>query len=161
MDPDMERKVKRKFEIAYMLCKEGLAFTKMGAVCELEEKHGVDLGVGYKNNQAGATSVENIAMSMREGLADVAKYFSIQADGSTDTANIEVELFLVLYFDAHTKDGAVHVQSRFLTVRRPQHSDASGLYECFVRALMYAGVTGWENKLVGFGCDGASVKHSS
>ena len=160
MDPDRERKVKRKFEIAYMLCKEGLAFTKMGAVFELEEKHGVDLGVGYKNNQACATFVENIAMSMREGLADVlskAKYFSIQADGSTDTANIEDELFLVLYFDAHTKDGAVHVQSRFLTVRQPQHSDASGLYECFVRALTYAGVTGWENKLVGFGCDGASV----
>ena len=35
-------RLKRKFEIAYMSCKEGLAFTKMEAVCELEEKHGVN-----------------------------------------------------------------------------------------------------------------------
>ena len=47
LDPDTASKMKRKFEIAYMLCKEGLAFTKMEAVCELEEKHGVNLGTGY------------------------------------------------------------------------------------------------------------------
>ena len=160
LDPDTASKLKRKFEIAYMLCKEGLAFTKMEAVCELEEKHGVNLGTGYKNNQACATFVEYTAQSQREGLAAVlakAKFLSIQADGSTDSANIEDELFLVLYFDAHSQDGVVHVQNRFLTVRRPERSDASGLYECFARALLYAGVTDWENKLIGFGCDGASV----
>ena len=42
LDLDTASKMKRKFEIAYMLCKEGLAFTKMEAVCELEEKHGVN-----------------------------------------------------------------------------------------------------------------------
>ena len=42
LDPDTKSKVRYKFEIAYMLCKEGLAFTKMGAVRELEEKHNVD-----------------------------------------------------------------------------------------------------------------------
>ena len=132
----------------------------MAAVCELEEKHGVDLGAGYKNNQACATFVDYIAQSQREGLAEVlakAKFFSIQADGSTDSANIEDELFLVLYFDAHTQDGTVHVRSKFLTLRCPERSDAKGLYECFVRALTYAGVIGWETKLVGFGCDGTSV----
>ena len=160
LDPDTERKLRRKFEVAYLLCKEGLAFTKMAAVCELEEKHGVDLGAGYKNNQACATFVGYIAQSQRERLAavlDKAKFFSIQADGSTDSANVEDELFLALYFDAHSQDGTVHVQSRFLTVRRPERSDAKGLYECFVRALTYAGVTGWESKLVGLGCDGTSV----
>ena len=30
--------MKRKFDIAYMLCKEGLVFTKMEAVCELEDR---------------------------------------------------------------------------------------------------------------------------
>ena len=98
--------------------------------------------------------MEYIAQSQIEGLAAVlakAKFLSIQADGSTDSANIEDELFLVLYFDAHSQDGVVHVQNRFLTVRRPERSDASGLYECFARALLYAGVTDWENKLIGFG----------
>ena len=42
LDLDTASKMKRKFEIAYMLCKEGLAFTKMEAVCELEEKYGVN-----------------------------------------------------------------------------------------------------------------------
>ena len=105
--PDTASQLRRKFEIAYMLCKEGLAFTKMGAICELEEKHNVDLGTGYKNNQACANFVEYIAQSQREKLADVlgkAKFFSIQADGSTDSANVEDELFLVLYFDVHTQD---------------------------------------------------------
>ena len=52
LDPDTASKLKRKFEVAYLICKEGLAFTKMSALCELEEKHRVDLGAGYKNNHA-------------------------------------------------------------------------------------------------------------
>ena len=37
-------KMKRKFDIAYLIAKHNLAFTKMGPLCELEERHGVDLG---------------------------------------------------------------------------------------------------------------------
>ena len=44
-----------------------------------------------------------------------------------------------LYFDPHAPDGKVHVRSRFL------------------RALDHVGIVGWEEKLIGFGCDGASV----
>ena len=44
LDQETALRLKRKFEIAYLICKEGLAFTKMSALCELEEKHGVDLG---------------------------------------------------------------------------------------------------------------------
>ena len=40
---------------------------------------------------------------------------SIQADGSTDSTNVEAELFLALYFNAHTQDGTVHVQSSVRT----------------------------------------------
>ena len=42
LDGDTALKVKRKFDIA----KQNLAFTKMGPLCELEERHGVDLGEG-------------------------------------------------------------------------------------------------------------------
>ena len=46
----------RKFEIAYAICKEGLAlaimYSKMAPLCDLEERHGVDLGSGYKNFNA-------------------------------------------------------------------------------------------------------------
>ena len=47
-----------KFEIAYVICKENMAFMKMAPLCALEERHGVDLGSGYKNDQACAEFVE-------------------------------------------------------------------------------------------------------
>ena len=55
LDGDAALKVKREFDIAYLIAKHNLAFTKMGPLCEREERHGVDLGQGYKNDQACAT----------------------------------------------------------------------------------------------------------
>ena len=43
--------MKRKFDIAYFVAKEGLPFTKMAPLCELEERHDVNLD---NNNQACA-----------------------------------------------------------------------------------------------------------
>ena len=67
-----------------------------------------------------------------KAVLDKAKFFSIQADGSTDAGNIEDELFLALYSDPHAQDGRVHVRDKFLTVRRPSCSNAEGLHECFL-----------------------------
>ena len=160
LDNDAERKLKWKFEIAYFLCKQNLPFTKMAPLCALEEKHGVDLGSGYKNDKACTTFVEYIAKQQRELLSSTlakSKFFSIQADGSTDVGNVENELFLTLYFDPHAPDGKVHVRSRFLSVRQPIRANAKGLFECFTRALDHVGIVSWEEKLIGFGYDGASV----
>ena len=44
MDERSKQRTKRKFEISYVIVKEKLAFTKMKALCSLEECHGVDLG---------------------------------------------------------------------------------------------------------------------
>ena len=75
LDQDTASKLKRKFEIAYLICKEGLAFTKMSALCEHEEKHGVDLGAGYKNNQACAVFVAQ-AQSEALGLYMYAEWLN-------------------------------------------------------------------------------------
>ena len=45
-----------------------MAFTKMQPLCELEKKHGVDLGQGYKNDQVCATFVDYIAKEQQEIL---------------------------------------------------------------------------------------------
>ena len=160
LDAEAEMRLKRKFELAYFICKENLAFAKMGPLCTLEEQHGVDLGLGYKNDKACVTFVEYIAQERRELLTTTlarAKFFSVQSDGSTDAGNAENELFLVLYHDPHAPDGRVHVRDRFLTVQQPVRANAKGLFNCFTRALDYIGVADWEEKLIGFGCDGASV----
>ena len=43
-------------------------------------------------------------------------FFSLLIDGSTDSGNIDEELFMVLYFDPHcdAEDGMVHVRDKFL-----------------------------------------------
>ena len=155
-----EERVKKQFEIAYMLSKENLSFSKMNAICQLEQQHGVDLGQSYKSRQACTTFVEYIALSLRQQLAELlnrAKFFSVQADGSTDAANIEEELFIALFFDPYSQDVVVRVRSKFLAVRQPLSGNAVGLHESFTKALSRVGIENWKQKLVGFGCDGASV----
>ncbi len=159
LDGAAEERVKKKFNIAYFLCKEHLAFAKMNAICKLQETHGIDLGTGYKNEKACAYFVRYIGQSLKESLTEElqrAKFFSIQTDGSSDIANVEEELFLALYCDPHGHDHKLHVRSRFLTVLQPKSVNASGLFDCFSRAMDSSG-TNWKQKLIGLGCDGANV----
>ena len=41
--------ITRKFDVADAIAKQNLAFAKMGPLCKLEERHGMDLRQGYKN----------------------------------------------------------------------------------------------------------------
>lgn len=87
MDGASRQIIKKKFEVAFTIAKNNLALTKMKPICELEERHGVNLGLGYKINQACATFIEFIALDQQhssvEALSRV-NFFSLQADGSTD-----------------------------------------------------------------------------
>ena len=160
MDERSKQRTKHKFEVSYMIAKEKFALTKMQPLCDLEEKHGVDLGPGYRNDHACATFIEYIARDFQQqpvAALNQCKFFSLQADSSTDTGNTENELFLVLYFDSHSADGTVHVWDRFFTVRQLGSGTASGLMECLEGALLYMGITDWEQKMIGLGCDGCSA----
>ena len=162
MDANTASIMKRKFEIAYFICKQHLPFTEMGPICGLEEKHGVNLGTGYKNDKACAVFAEFIAQERREALLNTiskAKFFSIQADGTTDKGNIEEEMFHVVYCDFNSDDMKVQVCNRFLAVRQPTSGNAAGLFECFKQTMEYINIpeAEWRAKLVGYGCDGASV----
>ena len=58
------------------------------SLCQLEERHGVDLGQGYKNELACATFIDYIAQEQRQGVAAIlsrARLFGLQADGSIQT----------------------------------------------------------------------------
>ena len=68
MDAATAESLKRKFEVAYMITKEKMAFTKMKHLCELEEQLAVDLGFGYKNDQACTTFMEFIALENRKSF---------------------------------------------------------------------------------------------
>ena len=113
LDESTACQLKKKFDIAYFICKERMPLENMKPLCELQERAGVDMGTGYKNNQACATFVEYIAQEQRELVKSVlekCRFYSVQCDGSTDSANVEEELFLVMYCDPHAQDGRVHLQ---------------------------------------------------
>ena len=117
MDQTVEKQTKMKLDVAYMIAKEGISFAKMNSLCQLQEQHGVKLGECYKNDHACATFVEYIARVLQCQLGESlqkANFYSIQMDGSTDSGNIEEELFLVVYFDPFGTDGTVHVHNRYL-----------------------------------------------
>ena len=132
----------------------------MKSLCDLEERHGVNLGNGYKNYHACATFVKFIAKEQQHILLEnlsAVKCLSIQADGSTDVGNVEDELFTVQYFDPKKDDGKVHVRNKFFCVRQPRKGDAQSLFERFKAAMEFVGIVDWEMKLIGFGCDGTNV----
>ena len=86
-------------------------------------------------------------------------------DSSTDSSNIDEELFLVLYFDPHSQDGVsvVHVRDRFFAVRQLTRGTGEGLYVCVKKTLAYMGIAPleWKNKLIGLGCDGTNANMGS
>ena len=160
MDASTRKKTKRKFNVAYLIAKEKLAFTKMTPICELEERYSVDLGVGYKNNRACAMFTEFIGRDLQVALLSQlskCKFFSIQADATTDAGNVEVELYLALHFDPLSSDGKSHVRSTFLSARYLKSGTGECLYESFDRAMQYMDIDDWKAKMIGFGCDGASA----
>ena len=102
---DDRKRLRFKFDIAYFVASQKLAFTNYPAFCELEEKHGVVLGSAYTNQNAGKTFCHFIAESKRECLTQKlakAQYFSILMDGSTDTGNIDDEVFLIQWCEVDT-----------------------------------------------------------
>lgn len=79
----------------------------------MEERHGVDLGQGYKNNQACASSfVDCIRSQLVEALSHT-NFFNLQVD---DSENIEDELFLVVDLDHSAADHRTRVMNKFFSV---------------------------------------------
>ncbi len=59
-----------KFDIVHFIATQQLAFTNYPALCELEKKHGVNVGVSYLNQNAGKTFCHFIAESKRVELRE-------------------------------------------------------------------------------------------
>jgi len=92
-------RLKRKFDIAYLVATEKLSYLKYPTICALETKHGVDIGVAYTNERSGREFIHYIAEARRREIVDKvlsAKFFSILLDGSTDKGNVDNEAILLI-----------------------------------------------------------------
>ena len=57
-----------KFDIGYMMAKEGMAFKKYPIMHALEERHGVDIGFSYKSPPSAKMFTHYIAQNQCESL---------------------------------------------------------------------------------------------
>ncbi len=102
MDSTVRKRVKKKFEISFMLAKEYLPFTKYPAIHELEEMHRVDLGQTYRNCDSASSFVHYITESQRQDFhrqLSSCRFYSMLMDGSVDKGRVENELMVILYCD--------------------------------------------------------------
>ncbi|XP_065918333.1 zinc finger protein 862-like [Dysidea avara] len=168
---DVDRtRMRKKFDVCYLMAKEGIAFEKFVPLCELESCHGVELGHAYRTAPSASLFTHYIAQSHRQQFLKSLcenNFYSFLMDGSTDAGNVEQELVVIL--TCMKDDAAEEMKSctRFLSLESPKKANASGLVKCLSQSLAPLGITdildenmlSAEGKpvLVGGGTDGASV----
>ena len=101
------------YSTAYFVAIENLPYTKYPKICEQEMRHGVCVGTSYVNESAGKEFIHYIVESKRQEMKQTlsnARFFSFLLDGSTDTGNIDDEIFLVVWCDPDGSDEKVHTR---------------------------------------------------
>ena len=162
-----------KFDISYLMAKEGIAFEKFVALCELELRHEIDIGHSYRNAPSAKLFTHYIAEAQRQQFLQLLcknNFYSFLMDGSTDEGNIEQELVVILTCMKDDASEEIKSCTRFFTLACPEKADATGLVNCLSQSLAPLGITdilgqnilSTEGKpvLVGGGTDGASVNVS-
>jgi len=89
-----------------------MSFLKYPVICNLEKKHGLDIGVSYTNERSGWTFVHYIPEARRQELAKkvvIAKFYSLLIGGSTDKGNIDNEAVLTVWCDSNGTDEKIHI----------------------------------------------------
>ena len=94
------RKQLNFFFILPMIAKENMAFTKMQYLCAIDQRHGVDIGTGCKKMTNHVLPLYTLLLMSRRKVYKMpcqnAGFFSLQADGTTDTSNISSALFQLM-----------------------------------------------------------------
>ena len=140
LSDDEKAQLEKKFDIAHFVATEKLPFTKYASICALQSKHGLDLGSSYTNEVAGKTFCHFIAETRRNDLRSLfsnIKFFFVLMDSSTDKANMDNELTLVIWCDTNGTDEKVHSKTTFLCVAQPTAATAMGLFNCLQEVLFF------------------------
>ena len=151
--------VQREIEVeveARAVAKHKKSISGYNWLCDLDEAKGLTLGRTYRNINACTTFIKYIATTAKDQVADEikkTKFVSVTSDGATDTSIIGQEIVFVRY---SSKGEPV---AKFAGLRQPFSPDVTSLFQAITEALEDVGLNKeeLEKKLVGFGCDGASV----
>ena len=140
MDATQKVRMMHKFEICYVIAREGLAFLKYPALHALAERQGVELGSSYKRNDCASLFVHYIAEAQRnaflQSISAKIKFFSFLMDGSTDCGNREQELIFIVYCNRDANTQEVKSSTRYLGIISPDSCRATGLIDCLKTVLL-------------------------
>ena len=86
-------RVSRLFEVAYMISREEMPFTKFPAIVELDKRHGVCLGQTYHTEHKCQEFASIIGQTMSDDLVEAVRscrnMSAVLMDGSTDSSVTE------------------------------------------------------------------------
>lgn len=94
LSKENESRMNALFTMAFFIAEEKMAFKKFPRMCLLQEKLGTDIGTMYRNEKACKAFVKSIAEVECQNLTEElqnARFFTVLADGSTDSAIMEQE----------------------------------------------------------------------
>ena len=156
MDKDVKVKLVKLFNIAYYVAKEEEPFAKFPKLVDLQIKNGLNLGNTYKNDHACHTFIGSIADTLVSSLKekiDNARFFSLMTDASTDRSVQEQEIIYLTFLE-----NGLPVTTMVNLVPLV-HANSQGILDAILAGLQEFGVSeeDLKEKLIGFGCDGASV----
>lgn len=102
LDGDTRGRLRKKFDLCYLMAKEGIAFAKYPALHALEVRHEVNLGTAYAIPDSAKLFTSYLANSQRQAfLTSVlgrSHFYSFLMDGTTDAGNQEDELIVLQHF---------------------------------------------------------------
>ena len=122
---DLQRELEIKFNVAYLIAKEELPFTKFLALLLLHKKNGAAISPTYDNDVKCAEFISSICESMKSGLCDLlksSKYTSIIIDGDTDISVKECEIVYVRVLENGKP------VNRLLGQQEVEYADATGIF---------------------------------
>ena len=149
------------FRNAHAIAYHSRPFKDFTWMCNLDEKKGVNVGCTYRNDKQCKVFVDAIAAVERKDLeTDLkrARFVSLMSDGSVDVATIENEVVYARYAVAG------EVKCVFLSMQAVPRANAPGIYKALMDSISMfetISLTEFQEMLVGFGCDGASVNTGS
>ena len=124
IDRTVKERMIKKFDICFVIAKEGLAFRKYPSLHELEVRHGVDLSFSYKTKTSAAAFTHYIAKSHQQLFVQsvsAVSFYSILIDGSTDAGNVEDELVAILYCSKDDVNEEQRTCVRYFSLQRLMH----------------------------------------
>ena len=115
LQTSVKAKMKIKFDICYLMAKEGMAFEKFPSLHQLESRHGVDIGSNYATPQSAKLFTHYIALAQRDFFNQLSesKFYSFLMEGSTDAGNVEQELVMALFCKKDDLAGKIKSCVRF------------------------------------------------